>query len=174
MAVPQLSRAETEEFDLIYRTEMALVWRVLRYHGVPADAVEDSVQEVFMVVYRRWADWDRGESLRSWLFGIARKVAATTRRGDSRRRRKLAAIDGPADTEVESHLLHRDALRRLGEVLRAMDQRLAAVFLLAEIEGATAPEIARQLGIKRNTVYSRLRRARARVNEAMNAKESPS
>ena len=38
---------------------------------------------------------------------------------------------------------------------------------MAEVEQFTAPEIAQALGIKLNTVYSRLRLARARFERAL-------
>ncbi len=38
---------------------MGFVWRTLRSFGVPESAVEDATHEVFVVVHRRWADWDR-------------------------------------------------------------------------------------------------------------------
>jgi RNA polymerase sigma-70 factor, ECF subfamily len=41
------------------------------------------------------------------------------------------------------------------------------VFVLAEIEGMTAPEIAAALHINVNTVYSRLRAARLRLEQEL-------
>ncbi|PRQ03252.1 RNA polymerase sigma factor CnrH [Enhygromyxa salina] len=172
MALSRPAPAPSDEFDLVYRREMGFVWRVLRYHGVPPSAVEDAVQDVFMVVYRRWQDWDQDRSLRSWLFGIARRVAATSRRGASRHQRKLAAVPEPAAaTSLDEQAADRETLRRLALVLEQLDHKLAAVFMLADIEGLSAPEIARELGVNLNTVYWRLRSARARVNQAMAVQE---
>lgn len=165
MALARKARS-SDEFDLVYRRELGFVWRVLRYHGVPPDAIEDAVQEVFMVVYRRWDDWDRSRSLRSWLFGIARRTASTQRRGASRRQRKLAAVPDPVpEAQLDQRMADREALRELAEVLAGMDHKLAAVFTLADIEGMTAPEIAEELGANLNTVYWRLRTARTHVNK---------
>ncbi len=168
MPAPTPSRARNEEFDLIYRREVGFVWRVLRYHGVPPESIEDAVQDVFMVVHRRWDDWDRGESVRSWLFGIARRIAGTRRRGEDRHQRKLAALpELTQGAHIEALAANRETLRRLALVLEDMDTRLASVFVLADIESLTAAEVAEQLGIGSNTVYSRLRRARELVNRAM-------
>ncbi|PRQ06312.1 RNA polymerase sigma factor [Enhygromyxa salina] len=175
MTSPSLARASSDEFDLVYRREMGFVWRVLRYHGVGPEAIEDAVQDVFMVVHRRWHAWDPQQSIRSWLFGIARRVAATRRRGAARHERKLAAIPERAPTAaLDEQAADRETLRRLADVLAQLDHKLAAVFVLSEIEGLTAPEIAEQLDANLNTVYWRLRTARAHVNGAMALKESPS
>jgi RNA polymerase sigma-70 factor, ECF subfamily len=58
---------------------------VVRYvaRRVAADAVQDVVSDTFLVAWRRRSE-RRGEPL-PWLLGIARRVAATHRRGHARR-----------------------------------------------------------------------------------------
>jgi RNA polymerase sigma factor (sigma-70 family) len=172
MPSPSLAHAPTDDFELVYRRELGFVWRVLRYHGVAPEAIEDAVQDVFMVVHRRWPGRQQQKSMRSWLFGIARRVAATRRRGAARRERKLAALPKPSPgAAIEEQAADRETLRRLALVLEQMDHKLAAVFVLAEIEEMTAPEIARELGANLNTIYWRQRTARALVNRAMAEQE---
>jgi RNA polymerase sigma-70 factor (ECF subfamily) len=43
-----------------------------------------------------------------------------------------------------------------------LDQDQRSVFMLIELEDFSAPEVCEALGVKLNTVYSRLRLARAR------------
>jgi len=50
--------------------------------------------------------------------------------------------------------------RIVHQLLEKLDEEKAAVFVLAEIEGLTVPEIADATGVNVNTVYSRLRAAR--------------
>jgi RNA polymerase sigma-70 factor (ECF subfamily) len=56
-------------------------------------------------------------------------------------------------------------------LLDGLDEAKREVFVLAELEELSAPEIAQALGINLNTVYSRLRAARQTV-EAAAARES--
>lgn len=173
MTAPSLARAPTDDFEVVYRRELGFVWRVLRYHGVAPEAIEDAVQDVFMVVHRRWPDAGHQQSMRSWLFGIARRVAATRRRGAARHERKLAALPEPSPSvALEQQAADRETLRRLALILAQLDHELAAVFVLTEIEGMTAPEIARELGANLNTIYWRQRTVRAEVNRAMAEQES--
>ncbi|MFV8750789.1 RNA polymerase sigma factor [Nannocystaceae bacterium ST9] len=166
---PAQSRANpSESFDDVYRRQLGFVWRMLRYHGVPPAAIEDAVQDVFMTVHRRWADWDRSGSERSWLFGVVRRVAANHHRGQFRheRRQQVAPLPrGPRP--VDEQVADRQALDALERALAELDEPLRTVFVLAQIEGLAAPEIAELVGSKLNTVYWRLRVARARVAEAM-------
>lgn len=161
------ARVPSDEFELVYRRELAFVWRVLRYHGVADEAVEDCAQEVFLVAHRRWHVWDRSRSIRAWLFGVARRVAATHRRGARRRRSRLAALPSPdSTTAIDRRAVDRERLRRLVEIVETMDTKLATVFVLADIEGVPVAEIARAQASNRNTTYWRLRKARALVNAA--------
>ena len=52
-------------------------------------------------------------------------------------------------------------------ILEQLEESRREVFVLAELEEYTAPEIAQILGIGLNTVYSRLRTARKEFDEAV-------
>lgn len=59
----------------------------------------------------------------------------------------------------------RESLARIHACLDAMDDSFRAVFVMFEIEGFKAKEIALALGIPEGTVHSRLHRARALFRE---------
>src|SRR6478735_165833 len=68
----------------VYERELDYLLASLRRLGVPQRDVEDVVHEVFLVMHRRWEDYDRLRPVRPWLFGIAFRVAAAQRRKDQR------------------------------------------------------------------------------------------
>lgn len=161
-------RASKSEFDAAYRAHFGFVWRVLARQGVPAAALEDAVQEVFMVTHRQWGAWDGRASIRAYLFGIARRVAATSRRTQQRQRNKLDALPSHSpESGLDDQFDDRQRLDHLAAAIERLDPERRDVFVLSDIEGLSAPEIADALGCKLNTVYSRLRRARAMVIEEM-------
>jgi RNA polymerase sigma-70 factor (ECF subfamily) len=156
----------------LYRQEFAFVWRTLRYLGVAPASVEDAAQEVFITAHRRLSAFDptRG-SARSWLYGIARNTARHHHRWARRRDpQRLAAVDAEvADpgADPEAWIARVEVAEVVEHGLAKLDQRRREVFVLHEIEGLSAPEIAELLGIKVNTVYSRLARARTRFRAAV-------
>lgn len=155
------------DFAAAYREHHDFVWRILRYFGVPSAALDDKVQDVFLVAYRRWADLDPTASLRSWLFGIARRVAADLRRSTVRAERRLQAVPAPTGGPGPDQVLAQaEAAAFVESFLKDLDEDKRTVFMLAEIERLTAPEIAEATGAKLNTVYSRLRAARALFDAA--------
>src|SRR5688572_8332202 len=80
-----LRRAGVSDFHTAYTEHFNFVWRSLRLLGVPPDLLDDAAQDVFSVVFRRLADFDGSAALTTWLFAIARRVAANYRRRESRR-----------------------------------------------------------------------------------------
>ena len=158
-------------FEAVYDAHFAFVWRSVRRLGIGDGAVDDVVQDVFITVHRRLDSFEERSSMKSWLFGIALHVVKDARRT---LRRKPAHLGGAARSESDvelvadraSHDPHEsaakaEAVRTLHAVLDAMADEHREVFMLAELEQMTVPEIAAAVGANPNTVYSRLRAARA-------------
>jgi RNA polymerase sigma-70 factor (ECF subfamily) len=155
------------EFRAVFVEHYAFVWRTLAHFGVAPATLDDGAQEVFAVVHRRLADYDGRTALRSWLWGIARRVTASMQRGEMRARRRLEVVQPPREPAVPDEELERRRMIELAEAcLAGLDDEQRDVFVLTEIEGFSAPEIAEALGIKLNTVYSRLRVAREKFQRA--------
>ena len=154
--------------DAIYRDHAAFVWRVLRRYGFDGATAEDLMHEVFLVVHRRIGDYDGRASMTSWLYGIARGVAANHRRGRAREERRLQLVSSPgtarAEPDAEVHVEAREAADLVAGFLAGLDEDKRVAFELSELEGLTGPEIAGLLGVKVDTVYSRIRVARRRFN----------
>jgi RNA polymerase sigma-70 factor, ECF subfamily len=159
--------AVADDLATVLRNEFAYVWNTLRRLGVHADDLADEAQEVFLTVHRIFADYDRGRPLRPWLFGIAYRVAARYRR--ARAKHPLAEpveLIDPSPTADEA-LEASEAQALVIEALQTIDLGRRAVFILSDIEERTAPEIAEALALPLNTVYSRLRVARAEFRDAV-------
>ncbi|WP_394822190.1 RNA polymerase sigma factor [Pendulispora albinea] len=149
-------------FRSIYDAELNYVWQSLRRLGVRPSDLEDVAHDVFVTVHRKLSDYDPFRPLRPWLFGIAFRIASDYRRtsrfqrevfdGEPEREDPSPSVDAQLET-MEAHRLVMAALDTIN-----LDQR--AVFILHELDGQTAPEVATALGVPLNTVYSRLRLAR--------------
>lgn len=164
-APEQLAR---REFVAVYYAHFDLVWRILRRLGVPADQLEDAAQDVFLVLHRRLPELAPDISLRSWLFGTARRVASDFRRGLRRHERRVQALAVVHDSQPRERVAERaEATEFVQRFLDRLDPDKRMVFILADLEGFTAPEIAEALEVKLNTVYSRLRVARAEFERAI-------
>ena len=154
---------EALTFEEVYDAHVDFLWRAARGFGVPAAAVEDVLQDVFVVVHRRLPEFEGRAGVRTWLARILVRVIQEHRR---RFRRKedhdalLEDVEDPGATGPHEQVARKQAARLLETVLDAMPEDQRVVFVLAEIEHVTIPEIASALELSPNTVYSRLRLAR--------------
>jgi RNA polymerase sigma-70 factor (ECF subfamily) len=168
-AAPEGAEPLAPDFDAVYRDNFAFVWRNLSRLGVDRASLDDAAQDVFLVVHRRLPDFDARVSIRAWLVGITYNVSLAQRRRDRRRRDQLSlsaevacSTPGPHDRAQGA-----EAVRFLESFLSRLEPAPRAVFILAELEQMTAPEIAVAVDAKLNTIYSRLRAARAAFRTAI-------
>jgi len=169
------------DFRAVYESHFARIWRTLRRLGIPEKDALDATQEVFVIAYRRQADFRGDSSMSTWLVGIAYRVAANRRSRASESREVLgmetAPVTAAPDTDPETWLAARDELRALEAVLETLPLEQRAVFTMFEMEGLTGEEIAAALGIPIGTVRSRLRLGRSRFTASASrllARERPS
>jgi RNA polymerase sigma-70 factor (ECF subfamily) len=161
---------ELSDFTAVFKRYAHFVYSVLRRLQVPESAVDDALQEVFLVGYRRRRSFDPDASLRSWLYGITIRVARAQNRRAALQRLLLFPLREDDDVGVEEPGYERvendEALVIVDQLLQRLPAKQREVFVLAELEGLTAREIASSLGCNVNTVYSRLRLARERFEAA--------
>lgn len=167
-------------FDEVYAAHVGFVWRVLRTFGVPDAQIEDAVQDVFVVVHRRLAEWQGRAAITTWLFAIARRVAGSHRRRAGRRATQPVEPlsdelpdDRPGGGDPFAEISRAQAAATVLAILEQLDDDKRAVFALVELEQLSVPEVARMLDLNLNTAYSRLRLARHAFEAAVKATVKP-
>jgi RNA polymerase sigma-70 factor (ECF subfamily) len=151
-------------FEAVYEEYADFAWRSLARLGVPQAALEDAAQELFLVVHRRLPGFEGRSSLKTWVFAIALRVAR--RHGRDQRRHPSGTSDPEATAIDTGHTPHEsaqrsEAVRLLYALLAELPQEQREVFVMAELEELPASQIAELSEVPLNTVYSRLRAARA-------------
>lgn len=162
-------RARPQSFESVYDQYFDFVWRSVRRLGVRECAVDDVVQDTFVVVHRRLGEFEGRSTLRTWLFGIALRVAQQHRRRLARKGADELPESIP-DTRTASPAEaaeRAEAVRLLHALLDCLPDERRTVFILAELEQLPAPEIAEALDVNVNTIYSRLRLARRDFDRAL-------
>lgn len=160
-------KASASDFRALFEQNASYVHHSLRRLGVRAEDLDDATQEVFVVLFRRLADYDPSRPLRLWLFGVALRVASQARR----RTRPVECLDDHAVADaapLADEGLEKGEMRdRVLLALDALDVDRKAVFVMHDIDEFPVPAIAAQLEIPVNTAYSRLRLAREDFRRAM-------
>jgi RNA polymerase sigma-70 factor (ECF subfamily) len=165
------TQIEGVSFREIHDTYYGFVWRYAANRGVPRMAVDDAVQEVFVVVHGRLASFEGRSSLKTWIAGIAHNVV----RGYLRKAGNRPAGDCLADEDQlrdegvspAEALERKAALEILDGLLDKMSDIQREVFILNELEQLSSVEIAEALGVNENTVRTRLLAARKVFNSGV-------
>jgi RNA polymerase sigma-70 factor (ECF subfamily) len=168
------------DLEALYRQHAEAVWRWAgRLVGPASDLdLEDIVQEVFLVVQRRLADF-RGEAkITTWLYEITMRVVRDRRR----RRRWRHWVAGPGDrrpghgagdlAQVQADqpgalelLERREATQQLYRILDGVGEKYREVIIMFELEGMSGQAIAAVTGLSLSNVWVRLFRGRQKVLE---------
>jgi RNA polymerase sigma-70 factor (ECF subfamily) len=162
-----------DRFTLLYRTHYDAILGYAARRTDPATA-RDVAADTFLVVWRRLADVPRDpETVRLWLYGVARRTLANAERSQGRSERvaaKLLATADPvglapdlADGVVERARIY-EALSQLSEV----DQE---ALRLVAWEGLDLAGAAKVMGCSRSTMTVRMHRARNRMAKALSQVE---
>lgn len=161
------------EFPEIYKTYFGFVWSCTRRMGVRENELDDVVQEIFIVIHGKIATLAQPGSLRSWIYGIIRRTVSTYHRA---RRAKVASTEAltsepemqyPQQPSPQELAEQSDQVKMLWSLLAKLDPPKREVFVLAELDELTVPEIASAIEVPVNTVYSRLRTARQELETAL-------
>jgi RNA polymerase sigma-70 factor (ECF subfamily) len=163
------------DFDAVYEEMVDFVWQAARRMGVRDGDADDVVQEVFVIVYRRLAEFEGRSQLKTWVFKILAHVVQHYFRSHARKPGDAASGNGD---EIQALVANQDhgpagalermeALRVVDHLLFQLDDDKRMVFVLAEIEEMTLVEIADVVNANANTVASRLRAARKDFENAL-------
>jgi RNA polymerase sigma factor (sigma-70 family) len=165
-----VSRRDEAAFAALLRRHGPMVHgvcrRVLRNE---ADA-EDAFQAAFLVLARKAAAVRRQESVGSWLYGVAYRVALKARVSAGRRRLREGLADTRRVADPLDDITVREAQALLDEELARLPEKYRAPLVLCCLQGLTRDEAGRQLGWPVGLVKSRIEQARQRLHARLAAR----
>jgi RNA polymerase sigma factor (sigma-70 family) len=162
------SRGEEAEmaFATLVDRHGPMVIRVCRSILRDEDSAQDAFQATFLVLVRRARAVRNRNSIGSWLYGVALRVAtcergsAARRQAHERRAAELSAATSRAATDPDlAPVLH--------EELNQLPERYRAALVLCYLEGLACEEAAQRLRLPVGTVKSRLARGRERLRDRL-------
>ncbi len=161
------------DFDALFREHARYVWRCVKQLGVADADAEDVCQEVFLTAQRKLESFEGRSSLRSWLYGIALRLASDYRRSAYVRRERATAepLEPASSAPGTSDLEPPEARQTLQALLSTLDEDRRAVLVLYEIEGFSMREVAEIVGCPMQTAYSRLYSARDALKASVQSRK---
>jgi len=162
---------DSAAFALLYKHTAARLFGVAVRIAGRGEIAEDALQECFVLVWRRAAEYDprRGTAM-SWLMAIARNCTI-----DGLRRRGTRPEGHAAPEELLTRMAAPESasqgaeLRALHHCLNELDEQPRQAVLLAYLYGLTREELAARLAVPVGTVKSWLRRSLDRLRRCLDS-----
>jgi RNA polymerase sigma-70 factor (ECF subfamily) len=131
---------------------------------------DDVVQETFLAALR--SPPRDGSRPRAWLARVAKNIAISFRRRDTRRTRRETLAPRRAPEPSAAELVSRlEIQRRVVDAVLALEEPFRYAVLLRYFEGLPLREVARRTATPAETVRVRLRRARERLRRTLDDRE---
>jgi RNA polymerase sigma-70 factor (ECF subfamily) len=171
------ARAEAGEAALgqLYDRYRVILFSILMRILNNREEAEDVLQEVFLQVWRRAADFDanRGRPF-TWLVTLARSRGIDRLRSLASRER-VAAMSGTDEAAGDVSDAATDAIRSeqrgvVNNALSQLPEEQKRPLMLAYFDGLTQSEIAMQLGAPLGTVKTRMRSGMMKLRELLSTK----
>lgn len=166
----------------VYNLALKMLWN--------REDAEDVLQETFITILNKIGDFQGQSQLSTWIYRIATNAALMKlreRHRDQGRRATLDDVDlqqvvpgrlAPEAPNPFDMLLQQESSAILAAAIDSLPELYSAAFVLKDIEQLPIEEVAAILEISTEAAYSRLKRARMFLREAIlreyrEQKESP-
>jgi RNA polymerase sigma factor (sigma-70 family) len=162
LADPQREAA----FAVLLRRHGPMVWGLCRRLLRNWHDAEDAFQATFLILSRRAACIRKHESLASWLYGVAWRVATRAKTNAVRRHAKERATFGRKQT-IAAEEPDAEWPPLLHEELNRLPEKYRAPLILCYLQGKTHESAARELGCPSGSMSHRLARGRELLRQRL-------
>lgn len=173
------ARGDMRAFEALYDRHALPVWRFVQRSVQNAALADDLVQDVWFSVVRHAPQYEPRAKFRTWLFTLAHhRMVDHWRTQKNHTSLDAETEDGASLAEMlaaesgfgpERRLDSRELAQALLDALAALPEVQREAFLLQAEAGMSLAEIAQTTGVSMETAKSRLRYARARLRETLEA-----
>ena len=170
---------DARAFETLYDRHALPVWRFVQRSVQNAALADDLVQDVWFSVVRQAPQYEARAKFRTWLFTLAHhRVVDHWRTHKAHASLDAESEDGSALADMlaaesgfgpERRLDSRELAQALLDALAALPAVQREAFLLQAEAGMSVAEIAQATGVSQETAKSRLRYARARLRDTLEA-----
>jgi RNA polymerase sigma factor (sigma-70 family) len=158
-------------FAALVRRHGPLVLGVCRRVLHHEQDAEDAFQATFLVLVRKATSIRKRESVGSWLYGVAYRIARKAKASKARQPVQLTKPHEIAAAKSSPEWMTHELRALLDREVNRLPDKYRVPFMLCYVEGKTNAQAAEQLGCPAATVSSRLVRARERLRSRLTRRE---
>ncbi len=172
--IARLRAGHVPAFEQIIRTHNQRLFRVARAILRDGAEAEDVVQEAYIKVFSDLDGFAQVQDPGAWLARVTTNIALSRLRQKKRNARLIDSLTldlptGATPMTAETTTAQKQLRQLLEREIDALPDGFREVFVLRLVEDMTVNETAEVLGLSKQTVKSRLSRARAKIQHGIKA-----
>jgi RNA polymerase sigma-70 factor (ECF subfamily) len=151
------------DFEELIRQQGARIRRIARRYA-SSSAVDDLVQDILVRLWRSYPSFRSDAKIETWIYRVALNAAMTYVKTSIREREGQAALaaQSPSLAAIQAGSGMADVLESFLGMLGDID----AAILMMYLDGLTAEEMSRVLGISGNAINVRINRLKQKFTAA--------
>ena len=155
-----ISQRDEGAFTFLVRRHGPMIFSVCRRFLGDAHEAEDALQAAFLVLVRRTRSIRKQESVGSWLYGVAKRIALRSRsQNAARRNREREATTKRARQPIDG-LSTQELHTALHEAISSLPEKYRAPIILCYLEGRSLDRAARELNCPKTSLARVLAKGR--------------
>jgi RNA polymerase sigma-70 factor, ECF subfamily len=168
--IENAAAGDMHAFGDVYKETAGFVFNVALRFTCSREDAEEVTQNIYVKLFKNLGQYQRGTSFKAWLYRVTcnealnfiKKRASEKDKKEGFSRNEILK-EAP---EIEKRIDAEHARLIVAASLKLLTPEFRACIVLREINGFTYEQIAQTLGIKTNTVRTRLKRARMKLMAA--------
>jgi len=163
-----------KEFEDVALQHMNALYSAALRMAKDKTEADDLVQDTYLRAYRFFDRFERGTSMKAWLFTILKNTFINNFKKRSKTpehidfdRLKLSEEEPASPNDPEEDLLYSSFDDEFRRAVGALPEEFRNVILLSDVEGHSYKEIAEKLDRPIGTVMSRLHRGRKLLRDSL-------
>lgn len=160
----RIQKERAKVFEDIVRDYSLMITKVCYYFATSIPELKDLRQEVLLNIWTGWDKFRKESKLSTWIYRVCFNTCITYQRKNKQRKNEVP-LSSVLDFEDESFDMER--YKEMHRLIGKLDSEDKAIILMW-LDENSYEEIADVVGLKRNTVASRLKRIKEKLVKMSN------
>lgn len=169
LLVTRVLKGERDAFDILIRKYQGIIYNYIFKNTLNKEDSEDITQEVFIKAYKNLYRLENKERFYSWLFKIAINTMNTSFKAKKQHNfieeSEMLDIKCNVNDTPEERLQIKEENLELLKKLSVLNEEEKNAMILKYVQGFSYKEVGEILGIKEETIKTKLHRAKKKLHD---------
>jgi RNA polymerase sigma-70 factor (family 1) len=170
LLIRRFKNGDSKVFEILFEKHHRKLYSFLFRLMKSKEDAEEIVQDTFIKIWERRAEFEEGYPFESFLFKIAKNSFLNATRKKINRRvveDNLYTFSDILENSTEDYIIFKETREMIDLVINSLPPKRKEIFILSKIEGLSRKEIAEKMGVSIITVDGQLLKANRHLREKL-------